>query len=200
MGKMNLPNRLTSIRLLLVPVFIMIYLFDFRCFNIDVPVYDILGTSLSLIDILAAIIFVSAAITDYFDGKLARRKNLVTTFGKFIDPIADKLLVNSALILLTYFNRMSVIALLIMILRDTFVDGIRLACVSKNVVLPASIYGKAKTMTQMIGITLLILNNPVFHYFKIPFASIVIWIAAFISALSGVDYFVKNKGYIMESM
>ena len=103
-------------------------------------------------------------------GYLARKNHLVTTFGKFVDPIADKMLVNSALILLTWNNKMSVIALIVMLLRDTFVDGVRLVASSSNRVLAASIYGKLKTVTQMVGICLLLLNNPIFAHWDIPFA------------------------------
>ena len=117
-----------------------------------------------------------------------------------MDPIADKMLVNSALILLTWNNKMSVIALIVMLLRDTFVDGVRLVASSSNRVLAASIYGKLKTVTQMVGICLLLLNNPIFAHWDIPFANYVINIAARVSLLSGIDYFWKNRDLIMESM
>lgn len=195
---MNLPNRLTVTRLCLVPVFIVLYLCPYFT-NMNVPQLHILFTDISVIQLIAFLIFLAASITDYLDGYIARKNNLVTTFGKFVDPIADKMLVNSALILLTWNNKMSVIALIIMILRDTFVDGVRLVASSSNRVLAASIYGKLKTVTQMVGICLLLLNNPIFTLWDIPFANYVINIAACISLLSGIDYFWKNKDLIMES-
>ena len=146
------------------------------------------------------LIFVLSALTDYFDGYLARKNNLVTTFGKFIDPIADKLIVNTALLLLASSNDITIIIPIIMISRDTIVDAIRLVASQKNVVLAASYLGKAKTMTQMIAICILLLNNVVFEAIGIPMDQIMIWLATVISVISGIDYFMKNRQYIMESM
>ena len=196
---MNLPNRLTVTRLCLVPVFIILYLCPYYT-DISVPQIHFLFTDISVIQLLAFVIFLGASITDFLDGYLARKNHLVTTFGKFVDPIADKMLVNSALILLSWNNKMSVLALLVMILRDTFVDGVRLVASGSNRVLAASIYGKLKTVTQMVGICLLLLNNPIFALWDIPFANYVINVAACVLLLSGVDYFWKNRDLIMESM
>ena len=193
---MNLPNRLTVTRLCLVPVFIILYLCPYYT-DISVPQIHFLFTDISVIQLL---VFLGASITDFLDGYLARKNHLITTFGKFVDPIADKMLVNSALILLAWNNKMSVLALLVMILRDTFVDGVRLVASGSNRVLVASIYGKLKTVTQMVGICLLLLNNPIFALWDIPFANYVINVAACVSLLSGVDYFWKNRDLIMESM
>ena len=189
---MNLPNRLTVTRLCLVPVFIALYLCPYFT-DISVPQIHILFTDISVIQLLAFIVFLGASLTDFLDGYLARKNHLVTTFGKFVDPIADKMLVNSALILLTWNNKMSVIALIVMLLRDTFVDGVRLVASSSNRVLAASIYG-------MGGICLLLLNNPICAHWDIPFANYVMNIAACVSLLSGIDYFWKNRDLIMESM
>ena len=197
---MNLPNKLTTIRLISVPLFIIIYLIPYQTLGIVMPTFDILSTELSLLDIILFLIFSLSALTDYLDGYLARKKNLVTTFGKFIDPIADKLIVNTALLLLASSNDISIIIPIIMISRDTIVDAIRLVASGKNVVLAASFLGKAKTMTQMIAICILLLNNVVFEAMGIPMGQIMIWIATFISVLSGIEYFTKNRQYIMESM
>ena len=134
------------------------------------------------------------------DGYLARKNNLVTTFGKFIDPIADKLIVNTALLLLASSQDITIVIPIIMISRDTIVDAIRLVASQKNVVLAASYLGKAKTMTQMIAICILLLHNVVFAAVGIPMDQIMIWLATGISVISGIDYFVKNSQYIMESM
>ena len=183
----------------LVPVFIILYLCPYYT-DIRVPQIHFLFTDISIIQLLAFVVFLGASITDFLDGYLARKNHLITTFGKFVDPIADKMLVNSALILLAWNNKMSVLALLVMILRDTFVDGVRLVASGSNRVLAASIYGKLKTVTQMVGICLLLLNNPIFALWDIPFANYVINVAACVSLLSGVDYFWKNSDLIMESM
>ena len=145
-------------------------------------------------------IFALSALTDYFDGYIARKYHLITTFGKFIDPIADKLIVNTALLLLASSQDIHIIIPIIMISRDTIVDAIRLVASQKNIVLAASYLGKAKTMTQMIAICLLLLNNVVFAGLHIPMDQIMIWIATLISFVSGVDYFMKNRQYILESM
>ena len=197
---MNLPNRLTTIRLIFVPLLIVVYLIPYEELNIVVPTFEILSTTLSIVDILCFLLFLIASITDYLDGYLARKRNMVTTFGKFIDPIADKLIVNNALLLLAYSQDISVIVPIIMISRDSIVDAIRLIASQKQVVLAASMLGKAKTMTQMIAICLLLLNNLVFEAFGIPMDQIMIYIATIISIVSGIDYFVKNRNYIMESM
>ena len=192
---MNLPNRLTMIRLFLVPVFILVMLVPGMGNR-----FGFLGTMITIKELLSFIIFAAASITDFFDGKIARSRNLVTTFGKFVDPVADKLLVNSALILLTYLGKMPVLCLLIMVGRDTIVDAVRNVAASQNVVVAASMLGKAKTMTQMIGICLLLLNNPIFAMFNIRLDMIMIILATIISAVSGIDYFMKNRSFILESM
>ena len=197
---MNLPNKLTTIRLLSVPLFIIVYLIPYQSLGIEIPVFDVLSTSLSLLDIILFLIFALSALTDYLDGYIARKQHLITTFGKFIDPIADKLIVNTTLLLLASTHDIHIIVPIIMISRDIIVDAIRLVASQKNVVLAASYLGKAKTMTQMIAICLLLLNNIVFAGLHIPMDQIMIWLATLISFVSGVDYFMKNRQYIMESM
>lgn len=197
---MNLPNKLTTIRLLSVPLFIIVYLIPYQSLGIEITVFDVLSTSLSLLDIILFLVFALSALTDYLDGYIARKQHLITTFGKFIDPIADKLIVNTTLLLLASTHDIHIIIPIIMISRDIIVDAIRLVASQKNVVLAASYLGKAKTMTQMIAICLLLLNNIVFAGLHIPMDQIMIWLATLISFVSGVDYFMKNRQYIMESM
>lgn len=197
---MNLPNKLTTIRLLSVPLFIIVYLIPYQSLGIEIPVFDVLSTSLSLLDIILFLVFALSALTDYLDGYIARKQHLITTFGKFIDPIADKLIVNTTLLLLASTHDIHIIIPIIMISRDIIVDAIRSVASQKNVVLAASYLGKAKTMTQMIAICLLLLNNIVFAGLHIPMDQIMIWLATLISFVSGVDYFMKNRQYIMESM
>lgn len=197
---MNLPNKLTIVRLIFVPLFVVIYLFPFQALGVSIPTFEVLSTQLSLLDIILFLIFFIAAITDFLDGHIARKKNLVTTFGKFIDPIADKLIVNTVLLLLAWNHEISIIVPIIMISRDTIVDAIRLVASQNNVVLAASLLGKAKTMTQMIAIGLLLLHNLIFEALGIPMDQILIWLATIISVISGIEYFMKNSQYITESM
>lgn len=197
---MNLPNKLTIIRLIFVPLFILVYLIPYQMLGFHIPTFNILSTQLSLLDIILFVIFFVAAFTDFLDGHLARKEKMVTTFGKFMDPIADKLIVNTVLILLAYSGDISVLIPIIMIARDTFVDGIRLVASQNQVVLAASYLGKAKTMIQMIAIGILLLHNVIFEMMGIPMDQIMIWLATMISVVSGVDYFIKNSQYILESM
>ncbi|MEG0276029.1 MAG: CDP-diacylglycerol--glycerol-3-phosphate 3-phosphatidyltransferase [Coprobacillus sp.] len=197
---MNLPNKLTTIRLISVPLFVIVYLIPYQSLGIYMPTFDVLSTNVSLLNIILFVIFFFAAITDYLDGYLARKRNLVTTFGKFVDPIADKLIVNTVLLLLASSHYITILIPIIMIARDTIVDAIRLVASQRNVVLSASFLGKAKTMTQMIAIGILLLNNIIFGYFGIPMDQIMIWAATIISVISGIEYLYKNGQYITESM
>ncbi len=197
---MNLPNKLTVVRLLSVPLFLVVYLFPYDQMNFMMNSFDVLGTHLKYLDIVLFLIFAFASVTDYLDGYLARKNNQITTFGKFVDPIADKLIVNTTLLLLASSNDISILIPIIMIARDTTVDAIRLLVSQKNVVLAASMLGKAKTMTQMLAIVLLLLKNIGFAYIGIPMGQVMIWLACIISVISGIDYFWKNKDYILESM
>lgn len=149
---MNLPNKLTVIRVLLVPLLILVYMFPYDTTGINVPVYHILDTDISLVNIIILVIFIVASITDYFDGRIARSKKLITTFGKFADPIADKLLVNTIFLLLASDGKINIIIPIIMISRDTIVDAIKMSAASKQVVVAASKLGKLKTVSQMIAL------------------------------------------------
>ncbi len=197
---MNLPNKLTFIRFLCVPLFVCIYLIPYNHLGINVLTFELFNTTLSLIDIILFIIFVLASITDFLDGYIARKYNLITTFGKFMDPIADKLIVNCTILLLASSSKIPMIIPILMISRDTIVDAIRLIASQKNVVLAASQLGKLKTVTQMIAIILMLLNNIIFESLGIPMASIMMWIATIVSIISGLDYFIKNRHFILESM
>lgn len=196
---MNLPNKLTVIRLIMVPIFIAVYLIP-EAMGMKLPEYHVLWTTMTSVDMIAFFVFALASITDFLDGKLARANNLVTTFGKFVDPVADKMLVNSALILLTVDGKIPVLILIIMVLRDTLVDAIRFLAANNNVVIAASIWGKAKTMTQMIAICLLLLNNPIFSAIHLPMDQIMIYLATFFSVASGLNYLAGSKDFITESM
>lgn len=169
---MNLPNKLSLLRILLVPFLVLAFTVLENPFNYYV----------------ALVIFIIGTTTDLLDGHIARKYNLITSFGKFIDPVADKLLVDTALILLTVSRDISFYALLLMLWRDLIVDGIRMVAASENHVIAASVYGKLKTVLQMTAIILLFLRNWPFERFSIPMATIVLWLAVLASVLSGLDY------------
>ena len=172
---MNLPNKLTMLRIFLVPVFI-------ACFYIKADFKNY----------IAAGIFLIAYFTDLLDGAYARKYNLVTEFGKFMDPIADKLLTSSAIIMLTANAMMSPIAAIIIIAREFIISGFRLVAVKSGIVIAASKLGKIKTVTQCIAITLILLKNPLFSLWNIPFDQIMLWFAVLMTIWSAVDYLIKN--------
>lgn len=197
---MNLPNKLTLTRILCVPILIIIYMFPYVMIGIKVPVYHILNADISLVNIVIFVIFSVASMTDLLDGQIARRKKLVTTFGKFADPIADKLLVNTILMLLASDGTISIIIPIIMIARDTIVDAIRLVAANRQVVIAAKPLGKLKTLTQMIGLCFILLSDFPLSFFGFPVGSVLIWAACVISVISGIDYFISNKDLLTESI
>ena len=192
---MNLPNKLTILRIALVPVVVAVYL----GVPADAGIVNA-ATGLGLRNLLVLIIFALASITDYLDGMLARKNNWITSFGKFADPIADKMLVNTVLILLVWAHAANVVAVLIMIARDLIVDGLRMSAAQSGEVVSAGFFGKLKTVLQMIAILLLLLNNWPFALIGVPLASIVLWAATIVSVYSGWIYFQKLKKYVLETM
>ena len=188
---MNLPNKITTLRMILVVVLIALLLIPFK----DSAVFS--GQELTWRYLVAFIIFLVASVSDYFDGHIARKYNLVTTYGKFMDPIADKLLVNSSFIILAIQGpvRVPAIVVVIMIARDIIVDALRMISVQKGIVIAASKLGKLKTVSQMIALSLVFLAD-------LPFALIgsngwvaisLCYLAALISLVSGLDYLIKGR-------
>ncbi len=176
---MNLPNRLTILRILLVPVFI-------ACFYIDVTwkLY------------LAAAVFFLAYMTDILDGQIARKQKIVTDFGKLMDPIADKLLTSSALVMLVAENLLSPIPAFIIIAREFIISGIRLVSAGNGKVIAASWLGKTKTITQCVAIIMIMLDDFIISILGFPLGMIVMWVSVLFTVWSGVDYIIKNKGAI----
>lgn len=195
---MNLPNRISIFRLILIPLIVLIWVFPYAQFNIELPVYYVGTISISFKNILSLIIFVIASLSDMLDGMIARKTNQITTFGKFIDPIADKCLTTTLFIIFAANNTISFIPVIIMIWRDTIVDGIRQIAASKNFVMAAGKLGKLKTASQMICIILILLNNIPFELISIPVADILLWFSALISMISGIDYFIQAKDIILK--
>lgn len=171
---MNLPNKLTVLRVIMIPFFVLFMLTDFT------------GAASKYI---ALAIFCAASFTDFLDGYLARRDNLVTNFGKFMDPLADKLLVCSALICLIPLGKLETWIVLVIIAREFIISGFRLVASDNGIVIAASYWGKFKTVSHMSMIILLILDLP----FLWIVTEIVKWIAVALTIVSLVDYVVKNK-------
>ena len=197
---MNLPNKLTILRIILVPIVCLVWLFPYQQFDISIGYFTIFGVTVSYLNIIVLAIFCIASFTDFLDGQIARKKNLVTTFGKFADPIADKLLVNMMLVLLSYKHMIPVIPVILMILRDIVVDGCRMIAAQRGDVVSAGILGKLKTAFQMFTIIFVMLNNLPFEIIHLPISDILVWFTSFISVMGGYSYFMQVKKYIFESM
>lgn len=194
---MNLPNKLTVLRIILVPFMVAAMLLDFQ--------YNYL---------VAGLIFGAASITDYFDGSIARKRNLITDFGKFADPIADKILVISALVCFLAKGLCDPIILIIVLFREFVVTSIRLSAASSGRVVAANMWGKVKTVTQMIAIICIfvlqtslqifgqyILANFDYHeiaYIFFIIGEVLLWISVVFTVISGVKYVIDNKDAISD--
>ena len=188
---MNLANKLTLLRIFLVPVFLIFFLVE----GIDY------GT------IVATIVFIVASITDQLDGHIARSRNQITTFGKFMDPLADKLLVTAVFVCLVQIGMIPAWAVIIILSREFAVSGLRSIAASNGLVIAASWWGKIKTVTQMLAILLFLLTvnimtigntNLLVNFFTgfLVASNIVFYICVVITIISGIDYFIKNRKVI----
>ena len=196
---MNLPNRLTIMRMVMIPVIILVYLFPYSAIGLTPVIFHIGGVELSSINLIVLALYVLAAVTDALDGHIARSQNLITTFGKFADPIADKLLTTSRFLLFASRGIIPVVPVILMICRDIIVDGCRMIAASNGKVVSAQMLGKLKTVLQMFTIPLILLNNLPFALWNLPVSTIMLWFSAFVSMASGISYFNQMKGDIFES-
>jgi len=196
---MNLPNRISLFRLILIPVIIIVWAFPYKQFGIELPSFYILATSFTIDNVIVLFLFIIASVSDFLDGFIARKNNMITTFGKFIDPIADKALTTTLFVLLACKGIISYLPVVIMICRDIIVDGCRMMAASNGKVVAASIYGKLKTVSQMITIILGIIMNFPFESFGIPALSIMLWFSTIMSVISGINYYNNTKDLILTS-
>ena len=193
---MNLPNKLTLIRIFLIPVFTILLALDWPAGYLTLA-----GTKVALSWFIALIIFIVASLTDFADGQIARRKHLVTNFGKFADPLADKLLVMTAFIMLTSMNVVPAWVTVVIIWRELAVTGLRLLIIETNgEVLAAKMPGKIKTVSQFIAILFLLLDNMFFALANIPFGEIMLYVCLFFTVYSGIDYFVKGRSVFSDGL
>lgn len=184
MSKMNLPNKLTIFRVILILPFVVILLGGEAGW---------FGENRLFPDLVALAIFIVASLTDLIDGKIARNYNLVTNFGKFMDPLADKLLVCAALIALVELGRIPAWAVIVIISREFIISGFRLIAADNNVVIAASYWGKFKTTFQMVMVCLMIADlGAMFSWMRL-LTDIVMWIALILTVVSLLDYLVKNR-------
>ena len=176
---MNLPNKLTTFRVILIPFFVLFLLTDVTAFD----------------KWIALFLFIIASLTDLLDGHIARKYNLVTNFGKFMDPLADKLLVCSALICLVALARIPAWIVIVIIAREFIISGFRLVASDNGVVIAASYWGKFKTTFQMVMICLMIADLEALKLVT----QIVMWAALVLTVISLLDYLIKNKDVMKES-
>lgn len=191
--KINLPNKITIFRMIVVIAIIILALLDW--FDLHGKGFNVFGINHNYISVSLFVLFVIGSASDFLDGYLARKNNLVTTFGKFMDPIADKLLVNTLFIILTGMGQIHWIIPVIMIGRDIIVDAIRLIVVEQGgKVIAASTLGKLKTLTQMVSLSLILLlpGIEIITYF--------VYIPAAVSLISGIDYFLKHKNILLSDL
>ncbi len=195
---MNVPNRITVCRMILAIFLLVIMMFPLEGIGISFPELRIKP---ELIidgkDIICGVIFLIASLTDFLDGYLARKYNLVTDLGKVMDAIADKILVNGVLIILAVNGYISPIIPVIIVCRDIAVDSIKMVAGQKNGAVAASKAGKTKTAFMLIGITLVFFNDLPFSLMSVYPGKVIIMIAVVLSIISGVQYFEKNKKYIL---
>lgn len=170
---MNLPNKLTVLRVLLIPVFMVLLMTGHWYWS--------------------ASIFIIASLTDALDGHIARKYKLITNFGKIMDPLADKLLVTAALLCLCQLGVVAAWMVFVILAREFLISGLRAVAASQGIVIAASVWGKLKTISQMVAIVLLLLQNWPFEMLKVPMDMIMLWIAVIMTILSGVDYIIKSK-------
>jgi CDP-diacylglycerol--glycerol-3-phosphate 3-phosphatidyltransferase len=193
----KLPNTLTVIRLILAVIVIVLILFPYDMIGYNFPKYLING--IAVLDVklaICAVLFVVASITDFLDGHIARKYNYVSNFGKLMDPIADKMLTNSLLIILAGEGFIPTIIPVVIISRDIVVDGVRMLLTEKGEVLPAGKLGKFKTAFLMIGITLKLVGGLPFSLWNLPIADFLIIAATLLSVISGIQYFNGAKKFI----
>ncbi len=189
MQKLNLPNKLTLIRMFLAPIYLALMLIEFPCHYI-----------------VALAVFAVASLTDMLDGKIARKNNLITVFGKLLDPLADKMLTTAALLAFMREGWCSIWIVMIVLTREFAVAGVRLIATAQGIVIPANYWGKAKTVSQMvftIVIMLLAELNATFDIFAnagwftlARVSNIMLWITAVLTVVSGITYFVDSKKLI----
>ena len=191
---MNLPNKITMARIVLSILLLILLIFPFNLCGIEFPTYELFGTiNVNLLYIIGGVIFLIASLTDFIDGNIARKKKLVTDFGKVMDAIADKVLVNGVLVVLACNGLISKVIPVIIITRDIFVDSIKMVAGSKGKAVGASVLGKLKTICMMSGLTLTFFYNIPFELIGLDVANGLLYIACVLSIISGVQYYLVNK-------
>ena len=195
--KMNLPNKITITRIILSVLLLIFMMLPWYDLGVNFPVYQVANVNVSIDYIIGGVIFLIASTSDFLDGYLARKYNQVTDFGKVMDAIADKLLVNGLLIILAYNRMISVVIPVVIISRDIVVDSCKMISGNKGHVVAASILGKIKTICMMVGLTLTMFYNLPFELIGLPVADMLLIATVVLSVISGVQYFYNMKDLII---
>ena len=195
---MNLPNKITISRIFLAIIVLLLLMIPYGSIGVTIPIYRINNITISLNYIIAGILFIIASLTDLIDGKIARKHNLVTDFGKVMDAIADKILVNGVLIILAYNGNIPLVIPVVIITRDTIVDSVKMVAGNKGKAVGASIWGKLKTVCMMCGLSLVFFSNLPFELIGIRLDYILLILATILSIYSGIQYYVVNRKYFIE--
>ena len=186
---MNLPNKLSLSRILLTVVIIILCLFPFYSIGISLPKINISGIVIEVVYLISGLIFIIASVTDFFDGKIARSRNMITDTGKMLDAIADKVLVNSVLIIFAYRGFIPAIIPVIYIFRDEVVNAIKMDILKNGYVVAAILSGKIKTFAMMTGLALLFFYNLPFELINLKVADFLIYFATIMSIVSAIEYY-----------
>jgi CDP-diacylglycerol--glycerol-3-phosphate 3-phosphatidyltransferase len=190
---MNLPNKISLSRIFMTIIIIFLCLFPFYAININIPQYNIGGVIVDLRYIISGVFFIIASISDCIDGKIARRNNLITDTGKILDSIADKVLVNSVLIIFASNGFIHPIIAVIYIFRDEIVNALRIHAAKNGIVVAAGTNGKIKTFAMMVGLSLMFFYNLPFELINIRVDKFLIYFATIMSVVSGIEYYYKIK-------
>ena len=188
---MNLPNKITLSRIILTVFIIFILLFPFYSVNIDIPKYNVKGIIIDLRYIISGVLFIIASLSDLIDGHLARSRKEVTDTGKMLDAIADKVLVNSVLVIFSANGFIHPLVAVIYIFRDEVVNALRMHAAKNGVVVPAGTFGKIKTCSMMIGLSLMFFYNLPFELINVRIDEFLIYFATILSVVSGIEYYRK---------
>lgn len=188
---MNLPNKISLSRIFMAVIIIFLCLFPFYAINIEIPKYNVNGIIVDLRYVLSGIIFIIASVSDFIDGRLARKNNLVTDTGKVLDAIADKVLVNSVLIIFAYNGFIHPVIAVIYIFRDEVVNALRIHAAKNGIIVPAGMNGKIKTFAMMVGLSLMFFYNLPFELINIRLDEFLVFFATIMSIVSGIEYYNK---------
>ena len=196
---MNKANKITISRVIMSFIIMILLLFPFELLNIKLPTYIFNGNIyIELKYIIAGILFVIASLTDFFDGYVARKYNMVTDFGKMVDAVSDKLLTNTVLVILACDGMVSPVIAVVIIARDTFVDSIKMVMGNKGKAVAAIKIAKFKTASLMVGIILTLFYNIPFELINLRISDFMLVLAAILSVISGVKYYMMARVYFID--